>query len=61
MERFAAQADKYLAELSRDLKNGTYRPDAVKRAEIPKGDGKTRQLGIPTVKDRIVQTAVKRQ
>ncbi|MGH7261422.1 MAG: hypothetical protein ACREI9_12205 [Nitrospiraceae bacterium] len=49
MERFAAQAAKYLAELSRDLKNGTCRAAAVKRAEIPQGDGKTRPLGIPTV------------
>jgi RNA-directed DNA polymerase len=59
VERFAAQSDKYLAELSAALKDGTYRPDAVKRVDIPKGDGKTRPLGIPTVKDRIVQQAVR--
>ncbi|MGH8711897.1 MAG: hypothetical protein ACREVA_11405, partial [Burkholderiales bacterium] len=42
VERFAAQADKYLAELGRDLQAGRYQPEAVKRVEIPKGDGKTR-------------------
>ncbi len=57
--RFAAQADQYWTELNQDLKAGRYQPDAVKRVEIPKGDGTTRPLGIPTVKDRIVQTAVK--
>jgi RNA-directed DNA polymerase len=59
IERFAAKAQDYLAELSTALRTGSYRPQAVKRVEIPKGDGKTRPLGIPTVKDRIVQTAVK--
>ena len=48
----------YLAELSTALQEGTYRPQAVKRVDIPKGDGRTRPLGIPTVKDRIVQQAV---
>jgi RNA-directed DNA polymerase len=58
-ERFAAQAERYLRELHDDLKDGSYRPNPVKRVEIPKGDGRTRPLGIATVKDRIVQTALK--
>ena len=59
IERFAAKADVYLSELSAALRDGSYRPQAVKRLDIPKGDGKTRPLGIPTVKDRIVQQAVR--
>jgi RNA-directed DNA polymerase len=59
IERFAARAEEYLAELASALREGSYRPQAVKRVEIPKGDGRTRPLGIPVVKDRIVQTAVK--
>src|SRR5947209_13110852 len=59
IERFDARAELYLAELSTALRNGSYRPQPIRRVEIPKGEGKTRPLGIPTVKDRIVQTAVK--
>jgi RNA-directed DNA polymerase len=59
IERFAAQSARYLQELQRSLTEGSCRPDPVKRGEILKADGKTRPLGIPTVKDRIVQTALK--
>ena len=59
VKRFALRAAEYLQELEEALKSGTYQPQAVKRVEIPKGPGKTRPLGIPAVKDRIVQTALK--
>jgi RNA-directed DNA polymerase len=57
--QFAARAEVYLAELEAALKAERYQPLAVLRVEIPKGPGQTRPLGIPAVKDRIVQTAVK--
>jgi len=60
VEKFAAQAPAYLEELEQALKQGRYLPLPVKRVEIPKGPGQTRPLGIPAVKDRIVQTALKR-
>ena len=59
VERFAAKAEVYLSELATALREDSYRPQAVRRVEIPKDDGRTRPLGIPTVKDRIVQQAVR--
>jgi RNA-directed DNA polymerase len=59
VKQFAARAEMYLKELSTALERGTYRPMPVRRVEISKGGGKQRPLGIPVVKDRIVQTALK--
>jgi RNA-directed DNA polymerase len=59
VEKFSAGAEQYLGELEQALRKGEYRPEPIRRVEISKGDGKKRPLGIPVVKDRIVQTAVK--
>lgn len=58
-EMFGARLEQNLQELSQHLVNGTYRPQGIRRTWIPKlGSSEKRPLGIPTVRDRVVQAAV---
>ena len=59
VKQFGWRAESYLAELEQALRAEEYQPEPIKRVEIPKAGGKKRPLGIPAVKDRIVQTALK--
>ena len=56
---FGRRHSEELARLSEQLRDGTYEPQAIRRTWIPKGDGGQRPLGIPTVRDRVVQTALR--
>jgi len=55
----AKSVEKFLEKIRQELQDRSYQPTKPRRVEIPKGNGKTRRLGIPTIKDRVVQGAVK--
>ena len=55
----ARGVEKFLSAIREEVLARTYKPSKNRRVEIPKGNGKTRRLGIPTIKDRVVQGAVK--
>jgi RNA-directed DNA polymerase len=57
---FEADLSNNLYKLWNRMSSGSYYPPPVRRVDIPKGDGRTRLLGIPTVADRVAQTVVKR-
>lgn len=60
IQTFELNLSENLTSLMKELKQGTYQPAPLRRVHIPKGDGKTRPLGIPRVKCRIAQEVIRR-
>ena len=58
VEDFAYKLDENIKRLHEELKTDTYKPSPVKRVEIDKPDGGKRPLGLPTVRDKVVQQAI---
>lgn len=59
-QAFQERSEQELSQLAKELANWTYKPNPVKRVEIDKPDGGIRLLGIPCVRDRVVQATLKR-
>jgi RNA-directed DNA polymerase len=55
----AGGVEEFLNQLHKELADQTYRPQRARKVEIPKGGGKMRQLSIPSIRDRVVQGALK--